>query len=641
MSSTTVWLSDVSSNKLQQSYFRNFVDVSGHIIVRNNEDIKLFDQNNNYTTFSVNSNEFKVFQSQNTSVDISTNKLVHIHDLTTNVQAKIDEYDYTLQYVDTSTNVMEINADMSMNHNLKVQGDVSLNSKLFVEDDASMNSKLFVGGDVSFNNNLYVNNSITANNHILPGNSNVDLGTQENPFRSLYIQASSLHIGDTDPGADNTAISLDNSGIVVTTNDVIFDVITFHRDSASTGIGKRSDSTLANLDVSGSFLTSGRADIYGDVSFNSKLYVNDDVSLNNRLSVQNDVSFNNKLYVQNDVSFNDKLYVKNKIGINESDPKVSFDISATDAIRIPVGNSLQRPNINGSGGRAGYMRFNTDTNRYEFSNQQNWVPLDNKALQDEDKDTSIQVENSPGVDNDEIRFFTAGSEQMRIKSNGDISMNHKLFIDNDVSMNSKLFVNDDVSFNSKLFVNDDVSFNSQMFVGDHAIFDRDVSIKGNLSVFHNKSESVITTTVNNYEIIITEDISLNGELLVNGDTSMNGLLYVTGDVSFNSELHVGNETTIDSTLKVIGDVSMNSKLFVFDDVSFNRTLHVGDVTTLDSMLHVLGDTSLNSKLFVEDDVSMNSKLFVGNDVSLNSNVYIGNNISINANLSIVGEMVQF
>ena len=385
MSTTTVWLSDLSSNKLQQTYFRNFVDVSGHIILRNREDIKLFDKNNNYTTFSVNSNEFKVFQSQNSSVDISTNKLVFIHDLSTNVQAKIDEYDYTLQYVDTSENVMEFNSDMSMNYGLEVAGDVSLNSKLFVQDDVSMNSKLFIGDDVSLNNNLYVDNITTVNNHSLPGTSNVDLGSEENPFRSVYIQASSLHIGNPDPGADNTAISLDNSGIVVTTNDVIFDVITFHRDTASTGIGKRSDSTLANLDVSGSFLASGRADVYGDVSFNSKLYVNDDVSFNNKLSLQNDASFNNRLYVQNDVSFNNQLYVKSKIGINNTKPRVSLDINATDAIRIPVGTNSERPNINGPGGKAGYMRFNTDINRYEFSNHQNWVPLDNKTIQDEDQ----------------------------------------------------------------------------------------------------------------------------------------------------------------------------------------------------------------------------------------------------------------
>ena len=38
-------------------------------------------------------------------------------------------------------------------------------------------------------------------------------------------------------------------------------------------------------------------------------------------------------------------------------------------------------------------------------------------------------------------------------------------------------------------------------------------------------------TINNYEIIISEDISLNGELLVTGDSSMNGHLYVTNDNS--------------------------------------------------------------------------------------------------------------
>ena len=58
MSSTITWLSDVSSNKLKKSYFRDFVDISGQVIVRNNEDIKFFDQNNNYQTFSINSTEF-------------------------------------------------------------------------------------------------------------------------------------------------------------------------------------------------------------------------------------------------------------------------------------------------------------------------------------------------------------------------------------------------------------------------------------------------------------------------------------------------------------------------------------------------------------------------------------------------------
>ena len=77
------------------------------------------------------------------------------------------------------------------------------------------------------------------------------------------------------------------------------------------------------------------------------------MSFNNKLSVQNDASLNNRLYVQSDVSFNDNLYVKNRIGINNPNPRVSLDITGTDAIRIPYGNNSQRPNINGPGNHAG------------------------------------------------------------------------------------------------------------------------------------------------------------------------------------------------------------------------------------------------------------------------------------------------
>ena len=166
MSSTITWLSDVSSNKLKKSYFRDFVDISGQVIVRNNEDIKFFDQNNNYQTFSINSTELKVFETQNSNVDISTNKLVFIHDLSTNVQAKINYYDHTLQYVDTSENVMEFNSDMSMNYQLMVKGDVSLNSELFVEDITTLNSFLNVIGDVSLNSKLFVADDVSLNNQL-------------------------------------------------------------------------------------------------------------------------------------------------------------------------------------------------------------------------------------------------------------------------------------------------------------------------------------------------------------------------------------------------------------------------------------------------------------------------------------------
>lgn len=58
---------------------------------------------------------------------------------------------------------------------------------------------------------------------------------------------------------------------------------------------------------------------------------------------------------------NNTLFVSNnKIGVNSSDPNVAVDIRTTDAIRIPAGNTSQRP----SGANA-FFRYNSETNEFE------------------------------------------------------------------------------------------------------------------------------------------------------------------------------------------------------------------------------------------------------------------------------------
>ena len=305
MSTTTVWLSDVSSNKLKQTYFRSFVDVSGHLILRNNEDIKLFDRNNNYTTFSVNSNEFKVFQSQNSHVDISTNKLVFIHDLSTNVQAKFDEYDYTLQYVDTSTNVMSFNADMSMNHGLEVAGDVSLNNLLYVGNKISIGkSEPRVALDISASDAIKLPSGSTSQRPDTSGSENYDgyirYNNETNVFE-VYSSNDWISIGsglvdsdkdtfiiaETAPGTDNDELSF------VTENNERMRITTSGDVSMNHGL------TVAD-----------------DVSFNSNLYVDKTTNIGSTLEVDGDVSMNSKLSVANDVSLNNNVFVGNNISIN-------------------------------------------------------------------------------------------------------------------------------------------------------------------------------------------------------------------------------------------------------------------------------------------------------------------------------------
>ena len=90
----SVWLdSSGNSNKFKQSYFRDFVDVSGEVLIRNGLSLKLY--NNNVPTrvqFSINSNEFRVYNdTDHTYYDISNTKLIYLQDLSENVQAKLSQ----------------------------------------------------------------------------------------------------------------------------------------------------------------------------------------------------------------------------------------------------------------------------------------------------------------------------------------------------------------------------------------------------------------------------------------------------------------------------------------------------------------------------------------------------------------------
>ena len=109
------------------------------------------------------------------------------------------------------------------------------------------------------------------------------------------------------------------------------------------------------------------------------------------------------------------LHVSQKIGVGTLSPLATVHISASDGLIIPVGNNAQR-----SGDAVvGEIRFNTDAQTYEGYDGNNWGSLG--GMTDVDKDTLITAENSAGADNDELKFFTAGTERLRIFADGHIS----------------------------------------------------------------------------------------------------------------------------------------------------------------------------------------------------------------------------
>jgi len=119
---------------------------------------------------------------------------------------------------------------------------------------------------------------------------------------------------------------------------------------------------------------------------------------------------------------NDKLYFDDNknIGIGITNPSTNFHIGTTDGIVIPVGTTLQRVDVTGA------IRYNTDNATFEGF-KGTWGSLG--GIVDVDQDTYIEAETSAGTDNDELKFFTAGSERMKIDSNGNTTINSDLIVD--------------------------------------------------------------------------------------------------------------------------------------------------------------------------------------------------------------------
>ena len=326
-----------------------------------------------------------------------------------------------------------------------------------------------------------------------------------------------------------------------------------------------------------------------DASFNSKLFVADDVCMNEILLVGNDVSLNSKLFVADDVCMNELLLVGNDVSFN-SKLFVAGDVSINETLH--VGNDTRLDSklyVVKDVSFDSILAVNGDVSLNSKLYVAKDVSLNSKlyVLDDVSLNSKLYVAKDVSLNS---KMYVGGDVSLNSKLYvaKDVSLNSKLYVGGDVSLNSELSVAKDVSLNSKLYVLDDVSMNSELYVAKDAFFKSNVNISGDLvitgtlGVYQYQDVKVINTTVNNYELIISEDISLNGKLYVSDDVSFNSKLFVAGDVSMDETLHVGKDVIMDSTLLVQGDASFNSQLFVNDDV----TVLNGSITANDMIFDV-------------------------------------------------------
>ena len=137
-----------------------------------------------------------------------------------------------------------------------------------------------------------------------------------------------------------------------------------------------------------------------------------------------------------------------KVGINTATPSVTLHLSGSDAIKIPTGTTTERPTATGTS-HLGYIRYNTTTDQFEgFGSGNTWGVIG--GVKDRDLDTYITTEESPGADNDYIKFYTEGTERLEITKTGDVGIDTSSNVQDKLHVaKGALRVSDDVISNSR------------------------------------------------------------------------------------------------------------------------------------------------------------------------------------------------
>jgi hypothetical protein len=255
---------------------------------------------------------------------------------------------------------------------------------------------------------------------------------------------------------------------------------------------------------------SGSTDIYGNLGVSGSL----------------DISGSTNIYGNLDVSGSTRL---GKSGT----PVVTLDISATDAIRIPVGTTGQRPTTQ----QAGQIRYNTTTSQFEGYNQSSsWQGLG--GVIDIDQDTYIIAETNPLDDNDEIQIYTAGVQRLKIDASGSTDIYGNLDVSGDISCVdiSAVFIdasNGNIKGNlivGNLSLEDSGSFNYPTF--KH----KDITNSGSFALQQNSSGRTILNCATGQQIDFRVNnanrltINSSGYLGIGTDTPERNL-HVAGDIS--------------------------------------------------------------------------------------------------------------
>lgn len=251
------------------------------------------------------------------------------------------------------------------------------------------------------------------------------------------------------------------------------------------------------------------------------------------------------------------------------------DVNTSGGFILPDGTSAERPTA-----QRGMIRFNTSDTQFEGYDGNAWKGLG--GIIDVDQDTKILAEDTPGSDNDQLKFFTGGTERYRLDTDGDFQYGAGL----------NKFIIDWQTGDTNIAGNTDIQGTLNV-VGDTTITG-DIDLTGALEV-----DSLNVTDLTDNRVLIA---GASGEVEDDANFTFNGTtLALTGDQNITGNLDVSVAATLASAK--IEDLTQNRVVFVGTGgelIDSNALRFDGSTLSIDGDTDITGNINIGGNIRIGD-----------------------------------------
>ena len=251
------------------------------------------------------------------------------------------------------------------------------------------------------------------------------------------------------------------------------------------------------------------------------------------------------------------------------------NVNSTGAIILPDGTTLERPTA-----ERGMIRFNTSDTQFEGYDGSAWKGLG--GVIDVDQDTKILAENNPGSDNDQLKFYTGGTERYRIDTDGDFQYGDGL----------NKFLIDWQTGDTNIAGNTDIQGTLNV-IGDTTITG-DIDFTGGLEV-----DTLNVTDLTNDRVLI---VGVNGEIEDDANFTFNGTVLnltanqnIVGNLDVSASAVVGSARVENLTTQRLVFVGTNGAL-----VDSNALRYDGATLSIDGDTDITGNLTLGGNIRIGD-----------------------------------------